>query len=296
MGEGIMGDGDRELRMGETSGAMVLGGPEEAAGRVGCCTESFGFELDVFGRRASFRVSAGRGQARLSDITPLARRLASEIMLLVVEGLRRRGEYVACCKGCSRCCSYLVPLSVPEAFRFREEVQSLLGERGRSVLRDCLNTAKKILDCGAGGSILGEGDGADGETELRRVAEWYGGLEAMCPLLSAGLCSWYEQRPIACREHIVTGSALACRAEQTDFSHVAPMPVSIVQVLGELSAELEGSEVEAVMLPLAFAWAEENLERSERMWPAEFMVERFVEILKSMASSDSRLCGVAAGS
>jgi hypothetical protein len=30
--------------------------------------------------------------------------------------------------------------------------------------------------------------------------------------------------------------------------------------------------------------------------PAEFMVERFVEILKSMASSDSRLCGVAAAS
>lgn len=30
--------------------------------------------------------------------------------------------------------------------------------------------------------------------------------------------------------------------------------------------------------------------------PEEFMVERFVEILKSMASSDSRLCGVGVGS
>jgi len=37
---------------------------------------------------------------------------------------------------------------------------------------------------------------------------------------------------------------------------------------------------------------EENLERSERTWPAEFMVERFVEIVKLMASSDSRLWGV----
>jgi hypothetical protein len=50
--------------MGESSGVMVLGGPEEVAGRGGCCTESFRFELDVFGRRASFRVSAARGQAR----------------------------------------------------------------------------------------------------------------------------------------------------------------------------------------------------------------------------------------
>ena len=282
--------------MGESSGVMVLGGPDAAAGRDGCCTESFRFELDVFGRRVDFRVSAGRGQARLSDITPLARRLSSEIVLLVVEGLRRRGEYVACRKGCSRCCSYLVPLSVPEAFRFREEVQSLLGERGRSVLRDCLNTAQKILNGGVTGSTLGEENGADGGMELKGVAEWYGGLGATCPLLSGGLCSWYERRPVVCREHIVTGSAVVCQAGGTDGSHVAPMPVSIVEALGELTAELEGSEVEAVMLPLAFAWAEGNLERSGRTWPAEFMVECFVEILKSMASSDLRVSGVAGAS
>ncbi len=282
--------------MGESSGMMVLGGPEEAAGRGGCCTESFGFELDVFGRRASFRVSVARGQARLSDITPLARRLASEIMLSVVEALRREGKNVACRKGCSQCCSYLVPLSVPEAFHFREEALSFPGERSRSVLRDCLNTAKKVLDGGVAGSTLAEADGADGGGELRRVAEWYGSLGARCPLLCGGLCSWYERRPVVCREHIVTGSALVCRAGGTDGCHVAPMPVSIVEALGELTAELEGSEVEAVMLPLAFAWAEDNVERSERTWPAEFMVERFVEILKSMASSDSRLCGVGAAS
>jgi len=229
-------------------------------------------------------------------VTPLARRLASEIMLLVVEGLRRRGTHVACRKGCSQCCSYLVPLSVPEVFHFREEALSLPGEQGRSVLRDCLNTAKKVLDGGVAGSTLAEVDGADGGGELRRVAEWYGGLGARCPLLCGGLCSWYERRPVVCREHIVTGSALACRAEGTDGLHIVPMPVSIVEALGELTAELEGSEVEVVMLPLAFAWAEENLDRSERTWPAEFMVERFVGILKSMASSDSRLCRVAAGS
>jgi hypothetical protein len=63
-GKGIVGEGDGELRMGERSGAMVLGGPDEVAGRGGCCAESFRFELDVFGRRVDFRVSAARGQAR----------------------------------------------------------------------------------------------------------------------------------------------------------------------------------------------------------------------------------------
>jgi hypothetical protein len=42
----------------------IGGGPEEVAGRGGCYTEGFGFELDVFGRRVDFRVSAARGRGR----------------------------------------------------------------------------------------------------------------------------------------------------------------------------------------------------------------------------------------
>jgi hypothetical protein len=59
--------------------------------------------------------------------------------------------------------------------------------------------------------------------------------------------------------------------------------VSILEALGQLTAELEQSDIEAVMLPLAFAWAQENLHRAERTWPAVEMVKRFVEIMQEIA-------------
>jgi hypothetical protein len=65
------------------------------------------------------------------------------------------------------------------------------------------------------------------------------------------------------------------------------MPVSTLKSLGQLTSELEGTSVEAVMLPLALPWAQENLKRDQRIWPAEMMVERFVEIIKAMASENS---------
>ncbi len=61
------------------------------------------------------------------------------------------------------------------------------------------------------------------------------------------------------------------------------MPVRMVDVLGRLAAELEVSDVEAVIMPAELAWAEENIERDEQTFPADVMVERFIEIIKMIA-------------
>jgi len=60
------------------------------------------------------------------------------------------------------------------------------------------------------------------------------------------------------------------------------IPVQMVEVLGRLAGELEGTSIEAVILPLMPAWHKLNQNRRKRTWPAEMMVERFVEIIKSM--------------
>lgn len=54
-----------------------------------------------------------------------------------------------------------------------------------------------------------------------------------------------------------------------------------------LGCELEDTSAEAVMLPLALFWAQENVERAKQTWPAAMRVERFVEIVKLMASKNS---------
>ena len=67
---------------------------------------------------------------------------------------------------------------------------------------------------------------------------------------------------------------------------VLEMPVQLPNVLGQLASELECTGVEAVILPLALLWCQENPERAERSWPAEMMVKRFVEIVEAMARRD----------
>lgn len=70
---------------------------------------------------------------------------------------------------------------------------------------------------------------------------------------------------------------------------MAAMPVSVLEALGHLTAELEESGIEAVVLPLVFVWRHDNLERAERTWPWVTMVKRFVEILKQAVPKDSEV-------
>jgi len=272
----------------ENPAVMILSEPGEINNNCSSGAETISFELDILGEPVRFSISVTQKQARLSDIAPLARTLSTKLALVVLDRLRRNGEFVPCCKGCSMCCNYLVPLSVPEAFRLREEVLAMPAEQGRALLQSCLDTAKRILNKKPKEFDIDELTEAESQIQISQLGEWYAGLKLACPFLSHSLCTSYENRPIACREHIVTGSALLCEDERTVESQIVQMPVSVLQCLGQLTADLEQSNIEAVILPLALPWTQENIERGERTWPAVTMVERFVEILRALNIEQSK--------
>jgi Fe-S-cluster containining protein len=272
----------------ENPAVMILSKPSEINNNYGDGVKTICFELDIFGKPVHLGISVAQKQARLSDITPLARTLSTKLAIMALDRLRGKGEFIPCCKGCSSCCNYLIPLSIPEAFRLREEILALPAEQGRAVFQSCLETAKIILDDKPKEFEITESTETNSQMQINQLSKWYASLKLACPFLSDSLCTSYEQRPIACREYIVTGSSLLCEDECSDESLSVQMPVSVLDCLGQLAAELEQSDIEAVMLPLAMPWVQENLERNERTWPAVTMVECFVEILQALNIEQSK--------
>ncbi len=264
--------------------AVTLLDEPDRTGSVSGGRATVRFELDIAGERLDFGVQIVRGQVRLSDIAPLARALSERLCRASLRKLHAEGSEVPCRKGCAACCSYLVPLSVAEVFRLREDISALPGEQGKAVLNACLAAAGKILekkpDSPASGQLLG----INGAEQAGRVGQWYAGLHLPCPFLSENVCISYGHRPIACREHFVTSPPELCVVGGTCEASTVPMPVSVLECLGRLCAELEQSEVEAVILPLALPWALKNHDRSGRTWPTGMMVERFIDILRETAS------------
>jgi len=266
----------------------VLGESEKQQDSCGGGAEIIGLELDILGQTLNFRISVAQPQAKLADIVPLARAICTKITSVVVQEVHRDGGRIPCRKGCAACCRYLVPVSAPEAFRLREEILAIPTYRSRAIQCSCLLAARRILRRKPPELFVSQTTGAslDCSADMNMLSRWYTNLKLDCPFLREGICTIYEQRPLACREYFVNGSAMACRGKRGK-AEVVEMPVRIANVLTQLTCELENTSELTVILPLALPWTQENLQRGQRTYPATMMVERFVEIVKQMTAENA---------
>lgn len=251
------------------------------AGDCGADGEIVKLTLNVFGRQRQLLIGVRNEPARLTDMVPLARAVSAKITQSVADIVELNGARIPCCKGCSACCNYLVPLAIPEVFRLRQEVLTMPPVRQQLLELHCLTATQRILKNPPPKSFdrAGQPRMAESPGELLSIASrWYAEFELRCPFLYRGVCTIYEERPMACREYSVTGCSQACSEGASEPQGVY-MPARMSEVLGQLAADLEETHVEAVIMPLALIWADDNAEREARTWPAPMMVERFVEIV-----------------
>jgi Fe-S-cluster containining protein len=241
-----------------------------------------------------FQIDVGQGLARLADIIPLARTVCSNIINVVLKTIRSKGNRIPCLKGCSACCNRcLVPLSVPEAFRLKEDVEKMPVLRRETIWKDCLEASRYILTHKPPKKFihLSVQSPSNDQSHLNLISNWYSSLKLPCPFLYQGACSIYELRPLVCREHYIIGPAEGC-SEEHSSAKVIEMPIQVSNALSQLASELEETSDEAVILPLALVWCRNNKKRAARTWPYAMMVRRFVEILKEMTNKNSAVLAV----
>ena len=239
-------------------------------------------EPDPLGRLVGAQVVVDDVPAGLGDLVPLARTLSTRIGMSAVKRAGSEGVRLPCRKGCAACCRYLVPLSAPEALCMGREIGSLS--------ESCEPTTARALAAAAGRILEGWSESPFSETgpgeacDIESVGRWYAGLELDCPFLSEELCTIYDKRPLACREHAVLGPAGDCEGFAPGRGNRLEMPAGVLDALGRLAADLEQTEVQAVMMPLVPFWYEENRCRELRTWPGPELVSRFPECLAETTS------------
>lgn len=271
---------------------------DESAGAGGerrNTVDVIGLELDIPGEPLHFRIGVADGPAKLADIVPLARAICTKITDVVIKKTQMNEEHIPCRQGCSACCRYIVPVSIPEAFRMREELLARPASQQKLMQRSCLLAARRILKRKPTKLLAKQAteNQSNDIAGLKALADWYAALNVPCPFHCMGICTVYGQRPIACREHLVKGSARACSGRRGE-AEVIDIPVQVGNALCLLSSRLENTCEEAVMLPLAFIWCDENLHRSEQTWSAKMMVEQFVDIIGVMAKEKSEAVAASA--
>jgi Fe-S-cluster containining protein len=220
----------------------------------------------------AFQVGVPEASIAATDLLPLAQNLSNAIVDATVRELETRGGKISCCKGCGACCRQLVPISAAEARFLAELVESLPEPRRSQVKARFEDAVKRLEEAG----LL---------EKLRHPERWYQegyrefGLQYFrqkipCPFLEDESCSIYTDRPVTCREFLVTTPAENCQNPSTETIRSVRLPILVGPALAKLEAPLDGpSEPQWVPLVLALEWTAANCTDPSRRSGPEFLRE-----------------------
>ncbi len=240
-----------------------LSAPETTTARI---------EFTVWNHTVRAQIPVPAGPARRSDLLPACRALTDLLVEVAVEAASERGEQISCKTGCGACCRQLVPVSEPEARRLADLIEQLPDPR-RSEIRARFAAASERL---AAAGLLEKL--ADVERfpydEMIPFGTDYFNLGIACPFLENESCSIYSERPLICREYLVTSPAVHCGSPTAATIRTVPLPGRASNALNRVGLRRGATHVRWVPLVLAPEWADAN--------PAEPAEQQGPEMLKEL--------------
>jgi Fe-S-cluster containining protein len=213
------------------------------------------------------------GATTLRQMLPMVRSLADTVVDVGVRRAEAQGQSISCKKGCGACCRQLVPISQTEAQALVDLVEAMPEPR-RSQIRARFAEARRKLETAGFLEVLLDPDNLLGDSQDFGVR--YFGLGIPCPFLEEESCSIYQDRPVACREYLVTSPAENCVHPTAVTVQCVPMPLPVSKALGQLTGPPpKGRSYRWVPLILAPEWAEKHCQEPPTRPGPEWLRELF---------------------
>ena len=214
---------------------------------------------------------------RPRELVPLALALADAAAEDAGRRVAAEGGTVSCKQGCAACCRYLVHVSESEAYYLYELVERLPEPR-RSQVRERFAEARRQLQQAGFLETLQQFPVWTGR-EIHERGQAYHALQIPCPFLEDESCSIYADRPVACREYLVTSPPEYCATADRMAIRGVSLPVSFFVGLARFGVPAEAKTLHRwVPLVLALEWAESHPDRNPAR-PAKQLLNEFIEYL-----------------
>lgn len=164
--------------------------------------------------RIAHPITVPSGRVAAVEVVPALQGLVNAVVAAA-----EAGQPISCRKGCGACCRQLVPVSRSEGERLLGVIEGLPAGR-RAALAERFAAAEAAI---VAGGLAERGDRAD-----RELSAAYFALGVPCPFLEDESCSIHPERPLVCREYLVTSPAELCAGPRQEG--VTPVPVPKVSL------------------------------------------------------------------
>lgn len=220
-------------------------------------TSTATLRLTVGDLRIAHPITVPAAAVPASDVVPALQGLVNAVVAAA-----EAGKVISCRKGCGACCRQLVPVSRTEGERLLALVEAMPRER-RGEIKRRFAAAEMVL---APAAFLDR----KGRTD-RELSTTYFALGVACPFLEDESCSIHAERPLVCREYLVTSPAELCAGPAQEG--VTPVPVPKLSLAAR---KLQEEKDEWFPLALLMAWSRARPKSGTRRTGPEW-VQRFLK-------------------
>jgi Fe-S-cluster containining protein len=211
---------------------------------------------------------------------PVFQQMANQFVDASVGAAESQGRKVSCKAGCGACCRQAVPIAEVEVYQIAELVESMPEPR-RSVIKKRFADAvahfremkwfEKINEHLEVGGSLEEHEAMKKGLEI--VMEYFHeGIP--CPFLEDESCSIHPNRPVACREYLVTSPAENCKNPTAETIKTIGLLVKPSRTLNKIAktGRMQNAGLLTLIraLELAEMFPEDFPEKTGERWMADF--------------------------
>jgi Fe-S-cluster containining protein len=230
-------------------------------------------ELSIAGAQMEMEITVPAGPIRPRRMLPVFQSLAESLVGIGISNAEQEGGTISCKKGCGACCRQLVPLAEMEAHDIRDVLERLPEPR-RSEVRARFDAAYERLKAAGLLEKLEDPERFEfGEMMAFGLEYFHQGIA--CPFLEDESCSIHPDRPIACREYLVTSPAIHCANPTKETISYVELPGKVSIALCRLTQDPSKRLIPWVPLILAPRWADAHPEETPSIPGPELLRQVF---------------------
>lgn len=220
----------------------------------------------------------------LQTMLPAFRAIADGLVNIAIGATAKQNRPISCRKSCAACCRMAVPVSEPEAYRLRAVVEAMPEPRRSTIRARFASGMDFFRDTGVLEDMFQRVRGDEAARKAIAGINAYHARGVACPFLEDESCTIYEERPLACREFLVTSPAENCASIEGDGVQRLPVLARPGDALILIASNPNETRVAVLPMIQILEWTEENPDHGARHGGPEWM-GLFAEMLQTKANN-----------
>jgi Fe-S-cluster containining protein len=222
--------------------------------------------------RVQAQIPVPSGPTRPRIMLPVFHALDDVVVGQAIKAVEKEGRTISCKAGCGACCRQLVPITPTEAYQIRELIEKLPEPRQTEIRRRFTEARRRLEEAGLLETLLHPDQVGD---DRRKLGLDVFALGIPCPFLEDESCSIHPERPLACREYLVTSPAAECARPSAETVRCVPVPSRVSRAVADLGVAGPTRVSRWVPLVVAPEWADAHPEEEPTRPGPEILREVF---------------------